>query len=60
MDGAEQAGEGEKVVLLIKSPMRLDSNFSITVSKDATIGDVQQLLFNQYEGHPAPSEQTVS
>ena len=50
---------GVRVKLLIKNPASHDS-FSLEVSPDATLGELQRLLNENYEGNPLPQHQTVS
>ena len=53
------AAAPEQVSLLIKSSLTNRSDCSITVPLDSTIAELKDILHRDYEGNPAPSEQTV-
>ena len=48
----------EDVLVLIKSTTNR-SDFSLLVPLNSTIADLKKLLHVQYEGNPAPADQTV-
>ena len=48
------------MTLGISNPGKVNYAFSLQVSLDTTLADLQKLISEQYEGKPAPSDQTVS
>jgi hypothetical protein len=52
------AGVGDDLQLCIKNPGR-NVDFKLRCPVNATLDDLQQLLQQQYDGHPEPSAQTV-
>lgn len=56
----DQATQDVAIIrLLLQSPQRHEP-FSLKVSADARLVDVQRAISEQYDGHPHPSTQTVS
>lgn len=47
------------VKLLIKSPTGVPATFQLDVGSDATLADLQARLASEYDGKPAPEQQTV-
>jgi len=47
-----------KIKLLIKNPATI-SSFAVEIEGSATLGQVQTLLQERYEGNPPPQHQTV-
>lgn len=55
---ADAAGPPEQVSLLVKSSSNR-SDCIMKVPLDSTIAELKEILHRDYEGNPAPSDQTV-